>query len=406
MKYTLLQNGNIISGKQLIKGDLLIGNSRIMAIEETIHHHSFEAEVIDLKGKFVLPGLLHYNCPFIATEDTEEAPGTTIYQAISHGATFIMDTLSFNKESNCIEQLLHTREGCKPIISDFGFHMGMNNSCEVSAYDIDYCFVHEGITSFFLPGNFRETLPESKMDKLFECGARHKTIFICDTRPLKASSTSMQAYLMALKELLDLFTRYGCMVLFLDVNYRSVLRLMDPYLNAGSGVHLALNLSLETPHAGEKNEDLLGIDDLLAYKNNMHVMLSPPWLGEAKDLPSSFIEHGRNVSFIERIYHLLDPQAESLLPTLCEFYAARPARLLGIYPRKGILKAGSDADLIIWSPSSTKPKDAETSGTANTALLRKDIKKLFISGVLLENNDALIQEKMSGRFIHRSTPLL
>ncbi len=406
MKYTLLKNGHIISGKEIIKGDLLIGNSRIMAIEENIHHHSLEAEVMDLKGKYVLPGLLHYNCPFLASHDTSAIPNTSIYQAISHGATFIMDTVNLSQEDNCIEQLSQIREGCKPIISDFGFHLGMQGTCDISSYNIEYCFVHEGITSHFLPGNFQETLTNSKIEGLFHSGARQNTIFICDLNTLSSEGASVQEYLTALKTLFDFFSHSNCLVLFLNVAHRSELQLITPYLKADSYIYAALNITSEAGEEAEAKNNMIGIDDLLEHKHNSHVMLLPPVLNDAKADISAFTEHGRNISFIERMYLLFGGQASSLLPTLCDMYATRPARLLGIYPRKGLLKPGSDADLIIWSPTSAKTKFTEPIGTANTALLRRDIKKLFISGVLIENNDPLIQSKMKGQFVYRGAPLL
>ena len=39
---------------------------------------------------------------------------------------------------------------------------------------------------------------------------------------------------------------------------------------------------------------------------------------------------------------------------LCE----RPARLSGLYPRKGVIGVGSDADLVVWDPHGTHVLDA------------------------------------------------
>ena len=56
------------------------------------------------------------------------------------------------------------------------------------------------------------------------------------------------------------------------------------------------------------------------------------------------IEH-RPSLVISLLQDKLDPTA------LCRLLSAGPAKLMGMYPRKGSLKPGSDADVVIWDPS-------------------------------------------------------
>ena len=94
---------------------------------------------------------------------------------------------------------------------------------------------------------------------------------------------------------------------------------------------------------------------------------------------------------------------------MCEVLAENPARLYGLYPRKGVLAEGSDADLVILDPAGKKTvtvseqvsrcdyaplEGMELTGTIDAVYLRGE--KVAENGrVILENR---------GQYLKRNLP--
>lgn len=91
----------------------------------------------------------------------------------------------------------------------------------------------------------------------------------------------------------------------------------------------------------------------------------------------------------------------------CALLSENPARAFGMYPKKGALLPGSDADVVVWDPNHrwrisasgqtqnvdyTPWEGCEVSGRA---------KAVFLRGELVAENGAAA-EKCRGRFIHRA----
>lgn len=400
MKYLLLKNGQIASQNKLINGDILIGNNRIMEIARSIRIPSPDALVIDVGQKYLLPGLLHYNCPFLKTEETEQA-SSAIYLALSHGATFLMDTIRLKKEENFKGTIEQAREGCKPIITDYGFHLGASACAKVSLRDLNYGFIHEGITSYYVKWKHIEKIREGLLDHLLTLAAKLKLLIVCETNSIKQSLIAnrpefIKTYLEKLHNLLGIVKSTGCPFLFTDIAMEEELEVLFPESDSNLPVFASVNLN----YSNQLVSGRLGVPHLDKLHENPNILLAlPNLIGSEPDF-NVYIEHGKSPSFLLNIFSDQNSINPLFLNKVCDMYAARPARLFGLYPQKGTLEPGADADIIIWNP--IEPDRSKTSGS-NTSLLRKDISALIINGNVITDDQLTAPSRLSGRFIQRSS---
>lgn len=85
-----------------------------------------------------------------------------------------------------------------------------------------------------------------------------------------------------------------------------------------------------------------------------------------------------------------------------------PAKIFGLYPRKGCLQPGSDADVIIWDPAREVDYGISVSKHRTDYNLYEGMhltgfpEKVFLRGKLIVDGDTWLGKAGSGRFLHRS----
>ena len=126
MTRTVIGNGRIISGRQLINASILIDDGKVKAIRMSEFSHA--DHIIDAEGKLVLPGLVdghaHLHDPAF-TKREDFTSGTTA--AAAGGITSVVEMVLSTPVDSPDRVDTKIAEGRRRSIIDFSLHAGMMN---------------------------------------------------------------------------------------------------------------------------------------------------------------------------------------------------------------------------------------------------------------------------------------
>jgi dihydropyrimidinase len=108
------------------------------------------------------------------------------------------------------------------------------------------------------------------------------------------------------------------------------------------------------------------------------------------------------------LHHFGVREGRISLNRFVELTSTNVAKLFGLYPRKGTIAPGSDADIVVWDPEKRVTISAETHhSNVNYNLFEgtevqgaPDV--VLVRGQVIVENDELVAEPGAGQFIKRA----
>ena len=92
---------------------------------------------------------------------------------------------------------------------------------------------------------------------------------------------------------------------------------------------------------------------------------------------------------------------------MCQALCENPARLYGLYPRKGVLRRGSDADIVVYDPKASHVLRAEDC-VANVDynpyegfVTAGSIRQVWLRGHLAVENGSVLDQEPQGKYMAR-----
>ena len=97
-------------------------------------------------------------------------------------------------------------------------------------------------------------------------------------------------------------------------------------------------------------------------------------------------------------------QGKTTREQMCRCLAENPAKLYGLYPRKGAIAPGSDADIVVWNPNVRWTISAKTQQSASDYCPFEGVEitgraeRVYLRGILAAENGEIVNG-YGGRYV-------
>ena len=463
---TLIKNGTVVTASDTFVADVWVEGDRVVALTHAAARERLGASdgadrEIDAAGKFILPGGVdphtHLDMPFGGTNSIDDFESGTV--AAAHGGTTTIIDFAIQKKGGTLTEALDTwhqkAEGKAAI--DYGFHMIATDVPATQLHEMER-IVKEGVTSFKLfmayPGVlllddqsiFRAMLRAGEIGALICMHAEYglpidvlvqralaqghtAPIYHALTRPEAAEATGTERAL-ALAEM----AKVPVYIVHLSAQ-RALERVMEA---RDRGLAAFAETCPQYLFLSEENLRGTPGDEFAGAKYVCTPPLRPAhhhehlWRGlrnydlqvvstdhcpfcvkGQKDLGrGDFSKIPNGMPGIETRLHLMWEavrEGRISMNRFVEITSTAPAKIFGLYPRKGNVCVGADADLIVWDPEkrfelSHKNLHMRADYAAYEGKTVIGAPSHVLSrGELLVENDKFLGHKGRGRFLRRNT---
>ena len=455
---TLIRGGTVVDSETSYRADVLLADGKIAAIGEGLEAPA-GATVVDAGDRLVMPGGIdphtHMQLPFMGTVASDDFyTGTAA--GLAGGTTSIIDFVIPNPQQSLMEAYQTWRGWAEKASADYGFHVAITWWDESVHRDMGTLAREHGVSSFKHFMAYKNAIMcddealVSSFSRCMELGAlptvhaeNGELVFRLQKQLLAQGITGPEGHPLsrppavegeAANRAIRIAEVLGTPLYVVHVSAEQALEAIARARNEGQRVF------------GEVLAGHLLIDDSV-YRNPDftfaagHVM-SPPfrpkhhqdalWAGlQAGHLHTTATDHccfcapqkaaGKNdftkipngcAGIEDRMSVLWHYGVGSGRLTPSEFVritSTNAAQIFGLYPRKGAMRVGADADVVIWDGNGSRTISAKThhqnidfnvfEGRTVTGIATHT----FARGRLSWVDGDLRAERGHGRYLHRAT---
>lgn len=395
----LIKNGVVVTSNDQYKADILVQEGKIVRIENSLTDNHAE-KVINAEGNLIFPGGIdphvHMYLPTPAgptSDDFESGSNAALYG----GTTTLLDFVTPSKGQSLTNALNQRINEAKDSLVDYSFHVSPVEWRNTTEQEIKDC-IKAGITSFKVYMAYKGTVGLNDEDffKVLQTVGKEgcmvtvhcelgddvdelrnkyvaenhiEPLYHCLSRPAEFEAK-------AVKRAIELAAKANCTLYIVHVSSKESLQYIIDVQTKGQKV-----FAETCPH-------YLLLDDSKYHGNFIQTApytISPPlrkkadnealWSALKKGViktvgtdhcPFNLSQKAAGISDFRKIpngaggvehrlellytYGVLENRIT--LNQMVDIFSTQPARIFGLYPSKGDIKVGSDADIVIWNPES------------------------------------------------------
>src|SRR5438067_4906327 len=408
MRRTLIKNGTVVTATDQYRGDVLIEDETISTIGSSLDMAA--DKTIDARGKYVLPGGIdvhtHMDMPFGGSKSSDDFETGT--RAAAFGGTTCIVDFAIQYRGQTLHHAMETwaKKAEGKAVCDYGFHMIITELNDQVEGEMD-ALVGQGITSFKLfmayPGIFmlddasifkallrtgknggsicmhaenggvidvlvQRALAEGKTAPKYhaltrparaEAEATHRAIALAEIADVPIYIVHLSA-----AEALEMVTeaRDRGLPAFAETCPQYLFLSYDNYEEPGfNGAKYVMSPPLRQKAQQEQLWRGLAFNDLHCISTDH----CPFCMKEQKELGrNDFSKIPNGAPGIEtRMSLVYDGGVRAgriSLNRFVELTSTSPAKIFGLFPRKGTIAPGSDADIVVFDPNKKLTLSART----------------------------------------------
>lgn len=442
----LFRGGIVVSGEECKKADVLIEDEKIVKVEENIEDSA--DEVLDVTGKYLFPGFIdgHTHMALeVSGTITADDFDTGTRAELAGGTTCIVDFATQNKgESLALALENWHKKADGKAHCDYSFHLAISDWNPDIGSELEQ-IVAGGIHSFKLYTTYDAMIVDDK--SIYEILARLKELggiagIHCENKGIiDARLEEVIREKGDRKNVSDYpGTRPACAEAEAVNRILNIARCVDTpviivHLSSEEGYKEVLRAreSGQTVYVETCPQYLVMDESFYELKDNegKKYMIAPPlrkvsdqdvlWEALKTDKIQTIATDHCSFTTAQKdmgkddfsktpcgmpgaeerpalIFHFGVNEERIRMEQMCRFLAENPAKLYHLYPKKGVIAPGSDADIVVWNAETNWSLSAATQQSASDYCpleglhLKGRAERVYLRGMLAAQNGEIIEE--------------